>query len=117
MTRTLFRTSGFRSLARTFSIPDWLKRLSLARSVGRAVAARGISRVTESRVSGKQAARAQDAGCADEHRALFECPHFSDVWKYAQRSRTAFARAYVEALVCRVREARIRQAFTAGWKS
>jgi uncharacterized glyoxalase superfamily metalloenzyme YdcJ len=110
MTRTLFRTSGFRSFARTFSFPssDWLTRLSLARAIRRAVAARGISLETESRVSGKHTLRAQDAGCADEDR-VFEYPSFSDVWKDAQRSRTAFARAYLEALV-RQRRARIRQA-------
>jgi hypothetical protein len=112
MTRTLFRTSGFRSFARMFSIPssDWLTQLSLARAIRRAVAARGISLETESRVSGKHASRAQDIGCADENRAFFEYPSFSDVWKDAQRSRTAFARAYVEALVREVRRARIRQA-------
>jgi hypothetical protein len=110
MTRTLFRTSGFRSFARTFSFPssDWLTRLSLTRAIRRAVAA-GISLETESRVSGKHTLRAQDTGCADEDR-VFEYPSFSDVWKDAQRSRTAFARAYVEALVRQIRRARIRQA-------
>jgi hypothetical protein len=100
MTRTLFRTSGFRSFARTFSFPssDWLTRLSLTRAIRRAVAA-----------AGKHTLRAQDTGCADEDR-VFEYPSFSDVWKDAQRSRTAFARAYVEALVRQIRRARIRQA-------
>jgi hypothetical protein len=99
MACTLFRTSRFRSLDRTFSIPfSWLRRLSLARAINRAVAAR------------KPALRAQDAGRADEHRAPFEHPCFSDVWKDAQRSRTAIARAYVKAIVRQVRRARIRQA-------
>jgi hypothetical protein len=96
MTRTLFRTSGFRSLDRTFSIPssDRLPRTLLAHAIG----------------SRKPALRVQDAGHADEHRAPFEDPCFSDVWKDAQRSRTAFADVYVKAIVRRVRPAVIRQA-------
>jgi len=110
MKRTLFRASGYRSFARTFSISssEWLTRLS--RDAIRRVAARGVSLGTESRVSGKHALRAQNAGCADEDRAFFEYASFSDVWKDAQRSRTAFARAYFVALVGRVRRVQIRHA-------
>ena len=115
MTRTLFRASGFRSFARTFSISssEWLtrlSRLSRARAIRHVDAARGVSLGTESRVSGKHALRAQNAGCADEDRTVFEYPSFSDAWKDAQRSRTTFARAYFETLVRRVRRAQIRQA-------
>ena len=96
---TLFRTSGPRSLDRRFSIPfSRLALLSLARAVNRAVAAR------------KPALPAQDAGCAEEHRVLVGQQCFSDVWKEAQRSRTAFARAYVKAIVRQVRRTRIRRA-------
>jgi len=104
MTRT-FCTPGLHLFARTFSILSFnlLARFSLARGIlNRAVAARGISLVTGSRVSAKQLGPTQDFGCVDEHRALSKHSCFSDVWKDAQRSRTAFARAYVKALMRRV---------------